>query len=551
MVCLSLFLSAATDFAIGFEGLPDPHQDDFRLIVLGDSFAAPRMNRIPTALMARLPEGRIRAWRVPVTPNAFPFRLVDVGADAFQVNDPSEAGCYLFEADRGGARVGLPLTRPMDLRVANGPADRLIYDWRLEGLEPGRAVLSKFSQGPVSLKVIHRWPTSSFNTVPLTTTEGTWIPGDILPPGSFGELGTCELDQLSVDDRIKLRTAANGAGALQALGAILSSPSDGIYFSALSDESWSYLGYASDEPCDGAGDKKFDRAELAEWISVTTLDPSEPIVFLTMLSTEIVTGQEFDFTLDDLVQQSFSAVSQAGLDVPVSMVFVLPFRHSIGGVLPVDEEPIEFDATWEAMSQLADEREDVGAISLYHLTDGIRFDGGQAGRRWLEDRCLNLHSFGDDTYNLSLPPYLGMLHDAAMIHPRDEVAATFMARLLRFAWRGWSWPGDVDADGQLTTADRDLVLQMDGQTGFSPADLNEDGVVNLADLDEIERRLDCASDPPSPPNPDFNGDGSVNYEDLLILLANWEASDIDEYDLNADGMVDYVDLLILLSDWSI
>ena len=36
---------------------------------------------------------------------------------------------------------------------------------------------------------------------------------------------------------------------------------------------------------------------------------------------------------------------------------------------------------------------------------------------------------------MALPPYSGKLHDAPMIHPRDEVAATFMARLLRYAWR--------------------------------------------------------------------------------------------------------------------
>ena len=50
---------------------------------------------------------------------------------------------------------------------------------------------------------------------------------------------------------------------------------------------------------------------------------------------------------------------------------------------------------------------------------------------------------------------------------------------------------------------------------------------------------------------DFNGDGIVNYEDLLILLASWDQSDFEGYDLNGDGQVNYVDLLVLLSAWTI
>ena len=138
-----------------------------------------------------------------------------------------------------------------------------------------------------------------------------------------------------------------------------------------------------------------------------------------------------------------------------------------------------------------------------------------------------------------------------MIHPRNEVAATFMARLLRYAWRGWSWPGDVDADGVLTSEDADLVLQAVGQVGDVPEDLNEDGVVDAKDVSEITGRLDCANAPAPPPSPDFNGDGVVGYEDLLILLAFWDQSDPEGYDLNGDGQVDYVDLLVLLSAWTI
>ena len=551
MLCASLVLGALTDFAIGLEDLPDPHRDDFRLIVLGDSFALPRMTRIPTALMARLPEGRIRAWRVPAKPNATPLRLLDTGPDVFQLNDPSEQGCYGFETDRGGVQIGLPVTRPMDLRVANGVSGRAVYNLRLEDLESGSLALQPFANEPVSIKVIHRWPTSGLNAVPLTSIEGTWVPGEALPPGYFGELGSCSLDHLAVGEIVRLRTAIAGAGALQVMDFILSRNSPGVYFSALSDESWSYAGYGNDSFCQSANDKTFAQSELANWIAATTIDPSESIVFMSMLSTEAVTGQYFRSVLESMVNQSVGAVEEAGLDVPISMLFVLPMRHSIGSALPVEEEPEAFEHSWTAMAELASEYQEIGAVSLYHMTDGIRFDGGPPSRQWLQDRCLNLHRYSGSEYNLSLPPYNGKLHDPPMIHPRDEVAATFMARLLRYAWRGWSWPGDVDADGVLTSVDRDLVLQAVGEIGDLPEDLNEDGVVDAADVDEITVRLECANAPPPPPSPDFNGDGVVAYEDLLILLTFWDQSDSEGYDLNSDGQVDYLDLLVLLSAWTI
>lgn len=48
---------------------------------------------------------------------------------------------------------------------------------------------------------------------------------------------------------------------------------------------------------------------------------------------------------------------------------------------------------------------------------------------------------------------------------------------------------------------------------------------------------------------DANGDGVVNIEDLLIVLAQWGTPG-PEGDVNHDGIVDIQDLLIVLSNWS-
>ena len=52
-----------------------------------------------------------------------------------------------------------------------------------------------------------------------------------------------------------------------------------------------------------------------------------------------------------------------------------------------------------------------------------------------------------------------------------------------------------------------------------------------------------------PPScPDFNGDGYVNVNDILILIGYWGASN-SPADVNSDGIVDVADLLILIAAW--
>jgi len=53
---------------------------------------------------------------------------------------------------------------------------------------------------------------------------------------------------------------------------------------------------------------------------------------------------------------------------------------------------------------------------------------------------------------------------------------------------------------------------------------------------------------PSPECPeDINGDGTVNTEDLLILLGNW--GNAGDGDIDGNGVVNTADLLALLAAW--
>ncbi|MBT7658315.1 MAG: hypothetical protein HN568_07915, partial [Phycisphaerae bacterium] len=50
---------------------------------------------------------------------------------------------------------------------------------------------------------------------------------------------------------------------------------------------------------------------------------------------------------------------------------------------------------------------------------------------------------------------------------------------------------------------------------------------------------------------DLNGDGTVDVNDLLVIIAGWGVCSGEcPADLSGDGLVDVSDILLLLSYWS-
>lgn len=63
----------------------------------------------------------------------------------------------------------------------------------------------------------------------------------------------------------------------------------------------------------------------------------------------------------------------------------------------------------------------------------------------------------------------------------------------------------------------------------------------------IANRGGSDSSPPSIPG-DLNNDGTIDGQDLTLLLAGWNTTD-PQYDVNGDGLVDGADLTLLLASW--
>jgi len=104
---------------------------------------------------------------------------------------------------------------------------------------------------------------------------------------------------------------------------------------------------------------------------------------------------------------------------------------------------------------------------------------------------------------------------------------------------------DLNNDGVVNHLDMmHLMMQMGPCDGSCPADFNNDGVVNIVDVwmlaNAINSQVDYA----------FPAQGPYNTVDLEYLLDNWgECGDVCPADLNQDGTVNVSDLLILLGDW--
>jgi hypothetical protein len=74
---------------------------------------------------------------------------------------------------------------------------------------------------------------------------------------------------------------------------------------------------------------------------------------------------------------------------------------------------------------------------------------------------------------------------------------------------------------------------------------NELGLDNDGDGLYDEDDPDCAETCPE----DIDGDGEVDFNDLLILLASWGPCPGCPADIDMDGEVDFNDLLLLLAAW--
>jgi len=129
--------------------------------------------------------------------------------------------------------------------------------------------------------------------------------------------------------------------------------------------------------------------------------------------------------------------------------------------------------------------------------------------------------------------------------------------------------GDLDGDGDLdwvtsSFSGEFFVYQNLGNGAFQfsqefpaagaascalMADFDNDRDLDVALVDEVADRLMMQQNLAVPVLPDLNGDGTVAFADLLMLLGSWGPCLGCAGDFDGDGAVGFTDLLRLLAEW--
>ena len=196
--------------------------------------------------------------------------------------------------------------------------------------------------------------------------------------------------------------------------------------------------------------------------------------------------------MEGMIDQTALAAEMVGISM-VQHLLVIPHLHSIGINNKEDARSL-IENQRDAAFDLAEVRDDVSAVSLYDLTDGVLFNGSPEANEWLASHGYDNFQYAGATIDLTGPPYYGGLLGLANIHPQDEISAAFFSTVL----------GDALIAGQC------------------PMDGDNDGIVGFADVVWILSQWGpCNIDQEICENWDFDADGDVGFNDLMMVLAAW------------------------------
>lgn len=556
LYCL-LASSVTIDAWVAPQRIPSIDHDNFRVVVLGDSFSGQSPNRIIPAFASELPLGRVVGWRNKADSfYTYPIRTDLVHENHEVINQQGVSGCRELELDMGGDQwLGLPLGGMRDVRLDAPQGLETVFRFSLSYIDPALDELqSIFSHGSI-VRAVGRVPTNQLSPARLQfepwSTACDSVSFDFGQPGTMQKIAQASCDVASPVHRSFDLNYVSGGDAVQLTDIVMhgrtkSGPSQGIYVSMLQDNSWSYSSYASDSECISSGVKSFTNDEFSSWLAATAVNPQREILFMVVLDTESHSIAEYQGYLEGILSRIETSVQDASLSDDWNLLVVVPMRHKVYAT-PPSEEAMYFENLWEAVKATSELSDRLAGISLYHYFGGTRFDGSLTARQWLTSRCQQTVTWNNSSFDLSANPYFGDLYDLPEVHPADAQSARFQAKALVRLMRGWSFKGDLNHDGFISSEDTNMLLGLMGTEGVSEADLDGNGLVDNHDLTSIISIINCAGGTQSP---DLTGDGVVGFDDLLVLLNEWGVAQENAADLDQNGVVDFSDLLILIASWT-
>lgn len=510
------------------ERVADVLEGDIRHVVMGDSFCSTLgYNRVFPAILkvhdfsplvglasgARSSNALIRATSPVVDPSGENPRTID-HVDFYR--------CEWFNGTASNDFYGVPLNALSELRghdQATAGPDGVLYTVTVNNSAMTDGATGRFSRAGdrIRTRLLHRRLSSdaiAMQSVRLAD------PGDPVGGGTIVDLLGGVPRQINaspnfveqtvgddLDTTVEVRETEPGAfssakGRLANLAGAVAWKVDpsgerrtGAYYTSLNDSSWTLQDFAQDLEANGKGNgKSYDLAQLRRWLAATTIDPDQPMVFWWYVDVEPIGVDLVAERAGAMIDLADEACSLEGLPRP-RHILVIPHTHQRGS-RTTDELAVVFEEFRAGYQQVAADpaNDHVAVYSLRDATDGQYFDGRPESVQWLADRGYDEFEYGIYTGAAArdLVAQADLL-DGLNVHPTNQTAAAFFASFL--------------VDGILNP---DTVPQCLG-------DLDGNGVVDFIDILEV---LDVWGPCPGCPA-DFDGDGMVGFVDLLEVFSDW------------------------------
>ncbi len=506
-------VSAGNQASVGLEDMATLLRGDVRIVWMGDSFCTSYSSRVPGASLNTWPIDRISSIEGGAARNhgiiyaakrCDPLHLVQsIDPDGYTVERNASKPLFFGLPVRGIQEV----CTTKDLVL--GTNDQVL-EFRLlnERLEPGlhgvfsetedlvrmrflfRSASNHAEQLPSAILRDHDGPSTSLDLAGHS--RGFLHLGDLPTEGrppAPGQINAAlpdidVLNDLDLTIRVPLSIDPSLVGTnqyLDAAGAIYYQVNEqgsrlpGMYYSYIADDSWSYRGFGDDLACNATHDKVFTGEQLTHWLDVTTLDPGQPVLFAWYLAPESIGYTTARQSMERMIDLTDAAASDIGLpDVHHLLIIshMIAYSGDNGHALIAAQKQAAFD--------IATDRTNVAAASIYTATDGILFDGNPVALQWLLEHGFDDFEFGALQADLTAEPIAGRLLDGALLHPAGSEGGAFFATILGDLIREAGCPADFSPDGLINIQDLLLVLSHWNESG--EMDLDGDGLINIGEL---------------------------------------------------------------------
>lgn len=258
-----------------------------------------------------------------------------------------------------------------------------------------------------------------------------------------------------------------------------SSSIEGLYFSSLSDDSWSYSGFCSNTEGQGTHDKQFSLEQFTHWLDVTTLRREQPVVFMWQFGIEPLPQSVVHARYELMIEQADAGAKAVGIEQTYHLL-VTPYMMKVGG--SAGKEAHQYLQEHQIVCKdIAQKQAHVGAVSIYKATEGVLFIGTNTANDWLLERGFNAFECGSETIALC-DTYFGNFLDSAVVHPSHADAANFFAAIIGNEIRKKACHADLVPDGEIGITD---VLEVISTWGTPDGDVTGDGETNVSDILEM------------------------------------------------------------------